>query len=332
MSRSAPTFYVLHGPDEFTSRAQLQAMRAQMGAAGTAELNITVFDGKNTTAADVLAAARAIPFLSDKRLIIVEGMLSWLTRRGAGQAARDDLATLAEGLADLPPWARVVFVESVTLPDGNPVLKLARTAPGGFHKTFDPPRNQASAARWIADHARSAYGAEIAPEAAAALAAVTGDDLRAADSELSKLATYTGGERPIGEEDVALLTPYVAEASIFEMVDALGRRDGATATRLLHRLLDDGEPLPIFGMIVRQFRLLIMAREFLNEGGSPRQAGSALGVHSFVGEKVAAQARAFTQEHLEAIYRHLLDTDVAIKTGKVDAGLALDLLIAGIAS
>jgi len=329
MSRSTPNFYVLHGPDEFTCRAQVQAMRAQMGDPGTADLNITVFDGKNATAADVLAAARAIPFLAEKRLVIIEGMLSWLARRGAGKAAKDELATLAEGLADLPSWARVVFVENVTLPDSNPVLKLAKTAPGGFHRTFEPPRNPA---RWIAGHARSAYGAEIEPAAAAALAAVTGDDLHAVDSELSKLAAYTGGERPIREADVALLTPYVAEASIFEMVDALGRRDGATAARLLHRLLEDGEPLPIFGMIVRQFRLLIMAREFLNEGGAPRQTGSALGVHPFVGEKVAAQARAFTQEHLEAIYRHLLDTDVAIKTGKVDAELALDLLIAGIAS
>ncbi|MCZ7540981.1 MAG: DNA polymerase III subunit delta [Anaerolineae bacterium] len=329
MSRSAPTFYVLHGPDEFTCRAQVQAMRGQMGDPGTADLNISVFDGKNATAADVLSAARAIPFLGDKRLIIVEGMLSWLTRRGAGKAAKDELAALAEDLADLPPWARVVFVESVTLPDSHPILKLARTVPGGFHKTFDAPRNPA---RWIVEHARSAYGAEIETAAATALAAVTGDDLHAADSELSKLAAYTGGERPISEADVALLTPYVAEANIFEMVDALGRRDGATAVRLLRGLLADGEPLPIFGMIIRQFRLLIMAREFLNEGGSPRQAGGALGVHPFVGEKVAAQAKAFTQEQLEAIYRHLLDTDLAIKTGKVDAALALDLLIAGIAS
>lgn len=329
MSRSAPTFYVLHGPDEFTCRAQVQAMRAQMGDPGTADLNISVFDDKSASAAEILAAAQAIPFLGEKRLVIVGGLLSWLTRRGAGKAAKDELTVLAEGLTELPPWARVVFVESVTLPDSHPILKLAKTVPGGFHKTFDAPRNPT---RWIVEHARSAYGAEIEPAAAAALAAVTGDDLHAADSELSKLAVYTGGERPISEADVALLTPYVAEVSIFEMVDALGRRDGATAVRLLHRLLADGEPLPIFGMIIRQFRLLIMAREFLNEGGAPRQAGSALGVHPFVGEKVAAQAKVFTQEQLEAIYRHLLDTDLAIKTGKVEAALALDLLIAGIAS
>lgn len=329
MTRNVPTFYVFHGPDEFSCRAQVQALRKHMGDPSIAELNTVVFDGQQVGAADVLAAASATPFLGDKRLVIVEGMLGWLTRRGAGKSARDDLETLSAGLVELPPWARVVFVETETLPDSHPILKLARTAPGGYHKLFEPPRNPA---RWIAERARSVYETDIEQAAATALALVIGDDLRAADNELAKLVAYTGGERPITEADVALLTPYVAEANIFDMVDALGRRDGRAALRLLHRLLQEDDPLPIFGMIVRQFRLLLLAREYLDQGGAPRQAGTVLGVHPFVAEKVTAQARAFTLAQLETVYRHLLETDVAIKTGKVDAALALDLLVAGIGS
>ena len=129
-----------------------------------------------------------------------------------------------------------------------------------------------------------------------------------------------------------LLTSYVSEANVFEMVDAIGKRDGATASRLLHRLLDQNDPLQLFGMIIRQFRLLILAREFLNEGGSPKEIGKAIGVHPFVGEKLAGQVKSFTLEQLETIYHHLLDTDIGIKTGKVEDVLALDLLIAGVAS
>lgn len=329
MTRSAPTFYVFHGPDEFSCRAQVQVLREHMGDPSVAALNTVVFDGRTASAADVLSAASAIPFLGDKRLVIVEGMLGWLARRGSGKAAKEELETLAAGLEELPPWARVVFVETETLPESHPILKLARTAPGGYHKLFEPPRNPA---RWLIERARSEYGAVLEQAAASALALVVGDDLRAADNELAKLAAYAGGERPITEADVALLTPYVTEANIFEMVDALGRRDSATALRLLHRLLQEDDPLPVFGMIVRQFRLLLLAREYLNEGGTPRQAGTVLGVHPYVGEKVSTQARVFTLEQLEAIYRYLLDTDVAIKTGKVDATLALDLLVAGVGS
>ncbi|MBN1565433.1 MAG: DNA polymerase III subunit delta, partial [Anaerolineae bacterium] len=113
--------------------------------------------------------------------------------------------------------------------------------------------------------------------------------------------------------------------------DALGRRDGKTASHLLHRLLEDGEALQLFGMMIRQFRLLIQAREYINAGGNPKGIGKAIGVHPFVGEKLGTQVRAFSLEHLEKIYHFLLDTDIAIKTGKVDDILALDLLIASIA-
>lgn len=329
MSKRAPTFYVLHGPDEFSCRAQLNTMRAQMGDPSLAELNTTVLDGKNATAADVISSAGAMPFLGDKRLVIVEGMLAWLARKGAGKAGKAQMDALLEGLSRLPEHARVVFVESETLPERHPVLKLAKTDPGGYHKLFDPPRD---ATRWIMNQAWQEYQTVIEPRAAAALAALIEKDLRAADSELAKLAAYVDGERPISEEDVALLTPYVAEADVFEMVDALGRRDGAAAARLLHRLLEDDDPLRLFGMIVRQFRLLILAREYLNEGGAPGQMGAAIGVHPYVAEKLARQVRVFALDQLEMIYHFLLETDTGIKTGKVGDVLALDLLVAGVAS
>jgi DNA polymerase-3 subunit delta len=327
MSKRAPTFYVFHGTDEFSCRAQLQAMRAQMG--DLSELNTSIFDGKTTAAGDVLAAASSVPFLSDKRLVIVEGMLTWLTRKGAGTVGKTQLADLVEGLPRLPDFARIVFVEPGALSDNHPILQLAKTDPGGFHKNFDPPRDPA---RWIILQARQEYGTEIEPRAAVALAGVIGEDLRAADSELAKLAAYVNDERPISEADVVELTPYVAEVDVFEMVDALGRRDGATAARLLHRLLENDDPLRLFGMMVRQFRLLILAREYLNSGGTPKQIGKAIGVHPYVGEKLGQQVSKFSLDQLEQIYHYLLETDIGIKTGKVDDILALDLLIAGISS
>jgi len=333
MSRRIPTFYVFHGPDEFSLRAQLQNLRSAMGDPSMADLNTTVFDGKQVSAAEVLAAASAMPFLSDKRLVIVEGMLTWLARKGAGKTGKAQLDDFVAGLPQLPDFARVVFVEPGTLSESNAILKLAKNEPNGYHKLFDPPRNPA---QWIITQARDVYGTPIVPQAATALALVlTHDDqvdLRAADSEIAKLATYVNFERPITEADVALLTPYRAEADVFDMVDALGKRDGATALKLLHRLLENDEALRLFGMIVRQFRLLLLAREYLNEGGTPKQIGQAIGVHPYVGEKLAQQVHAFTLGQIEQIYHNLLEIDYGIKTGKVDDVLALDLFFAGISS
>ena len=169
--------------------------------------------------------------------------------------------------------------------------------------------------------------------AAAALAAVIGTDLRAADSECVKLVTYVGGQRAINEADVALLTPYVAEAKIWDMVDALGRRDGKTATILTQRLLEDQDPFALLPMIYRQFRLLIQAREVLDAGGNKSDLMKFPDFRSdFVAGKSIDQARNFTMDQLESIYRYLLDTDHGIKTGRVNESLALDLLVAGLSA
>src|SRR5258708_7686310 len=59
MSRTPPTFYVLHGDDEFSRKAEVQNMKVRMGDPGTAELNTETFDGRSTVPGDVVAAGNA---------------------------------------------------------------------------------------------------------------------------------------------------------------------------------------------------------------------------------------------------------------------------------
>lgn len=330
MAQATPTFYVFHGDDLFAIEEEVARMRQRMGEdSADAALNIITFEGRTAEVADVFNAASALPFFADKRLVIVTGWLGWLGRSGAGKAGQETLGRIVEQLPRLPDWARLVFVEKEPLPEDNPVLRLARSEPRGYIRTFRLPQNPA---RWIVQRAEH-YGAAIEPGAVQALALLFSDNLVAADNELFKLAAYVGEGRPISEADVAALTPYVPEESVFEMVDALGRRDGRTATRVLHRLLEKGDPLALLGMVVRQFRLLIQAREHLERGaGRGTAMGRALGVHRFVAEKLEVQSRNFSLEDLEHIYHTLLDLDRRIKTGEIEAELALDVLIAGLSA
>jgi len=101
----------------------------------------------------------------------------------------------------------------------------------------------------------------------------------------------------------------------------------------LRRLLDTGEhPLGLLAMIARQFRLLIQVKELKAEGATPPDVAKRLGIHPFPARKLTNQATHFTAAQLEAVYRHLLDTDVAIKSGEIEAEVALDLLVAGLAT
>lgn len=331
MAKAAPTYYIFHGDDEFTRKAEVRTMRARMGTDSEADLNIRVIDGTQGTVADVLSDARSMPFLSDKRLIIVDGMLTWLTRKGAGKEARADLDRLVAALPILPEWARVVFVEPVKLSDSHPVLKLLQADTHGYEKEFKAPQPKEMAG-WIARRVVQ-YDTTIEPRAAVLLAEMVGPDYRAADSEIDKLAVYVGSERAINDADVLLLVSSTAESTMFQLVDQMGTRRGREAAATLHRLLDTRqEPLAILGMVNRQFRLLLQAKSFLEDGGDARELAKALGAAPFVVQKLTEQLRYYTAEQLEAVYRSLLDTDWKIKTGQIDGVLALDLLVAGLAS
>ncbi len=332
MSKTSPTFYIFHGTDDLRVGEEVARLRAAMGDSPNDEMNISEFDGEVTSTAEILNAATSFPFLADKRLVIVKGLLAHISRKGAGETGKQAVARLENDLPQLADWSRLVFVERVALPDSNKIIKLARSTAGGYEKAFNAPKDSTS---WIIKRAKEAYDVDIDGRAAQALASVTGEDLRRADNELIKLVNYVNAERPITEEDVAALTPYVAEANIFAMVDAIATGNGQTALTLLHQLLEADprdEGFGLYGMIVRQFRLLLLAKEHLLVQGSRVGLREALGVRSdYPANKAADQSRNFTLAQLEEIYRYLQDFDFKMKTGRISPQLALDLFIAGVA-
>lgn len=326
---SSPTFYIFHGDDDLRIDEEVGAMVARMNEQPNGDLNTAHFDGPAASVPEILGAAMAYPFLADKRLVIVKGLLAYITRKGAGETGKLAVEHLLTGLPDLPEWARVIFIERGKLADSNKILKLAQSGGNGYEKNFTVPKDST---QWIIGRARDVYGAKIEPGAATALASVTVGDLRRADNELLKLVSYAGTERPITEADVVLLTPYLAEANMFEMVDALAEGRGKAALSLVHRLLEtDADVFGLYGMITRQFRLLLLAKEHLTTGGAPKEIAQAISVHPYVAEKLAKQSRSFTLDGLESIYRALQDYDFKMKTGQIEPELALDLLIAGLA-
>lgn len=329
--KSTPTFYLLYGDEDMARTDAVNKIRAGLGNSPEAALNISEYDGENTSVHEILNAARSFPFLSDKRLVIVHGLIAHLTRKGAGESAKKDMETLLEALPNLPNYARLVLVERENLRKDSKLVKLAATHEKGYSKHFEAPKDSTD---WILKRAKTEYNATIELDAARALASVTGSDLRRADHELFKLVSYVDGQRPIREHDVILLTPYVAEANVFDMVDALAAGNGARALTLLHTSLEQDPSDPGFGLlalITRQFRLLLLTREHLASGGSAvgSAIADAIGINSsWQAEKLSKQSRAFSVRELEKIYRRLQKYDQDIKTGRIEIRLALEVFIA----
>jgi DNA polymerase-3 subunit delta len=170
----------------------------------------------------------------------------------------------------------------------------------------------------------------ISPHAAHVLASNVGSNLGILENEIEKLVLYKGAEATIEVQDVGLLSPYAAEASIFDLVDALGNRNSKQAAILLQKKMQEGaDPFYLFTMFVRQVRLLIQVKELADAGQRPPAISQTLKMASFVANKLYQQAQQFSLPQLEQIYHHLLEIDVGAKTGRSDMVTALNLLVAG---
>jgi len=329
-------YYLLHGPDTFSSAEEIAALKRQVGAPDVVDLNTNMLDGRTLTLAELSHACDALPFLSDRRLVIVEGLVARLSPGEKGRAVsasdKELLNQLVAYIPKLPATTDLVLVESDLVASKHPLYELAAQKGAGRVKAF-PVLKDAALEQWIAERAR-AKGVKIDAQAVHELALYTGNDLRLLDNELSKLATYAGAEQRVRVEDVHRLVSYVREESIFEMVDALGQRNGRVAMRLFHGLLGEGkEPLYVFSMIARQFRQLLQAKSLAEQQAELPQIMKELSLrHEFIATKLLAQARNFALGRLQGIYRELQRIDVAIKTGRVEPELALDVFITEICS
>ncbi len=321
--------FVVYG-DSFLVRQRLTSLESEHGAEGVMESNRHRMQGSQVSPGELLAVCQALPFLDVLRLVQVEGLLATAeSRPGGGRGRRggggsgDRWQPLVDAVPQMPDTTLLMLSDGA-ISANNPLLRqLARVC---TVEEQTAPRGE-QLARWIKETAEG-KGARISPGAIRSMADLVGGDLWTLDQELEKLSLYASG-REIGEPDVRLMVSQVREASIFEAVDAMIEGRPQAALRLLAQLREDGrEPQYIIAMVERQLRLLALARDSMERRLPQTELKRALGTSSdFVVRKTMEQARRHSKEEIAWRYDRLLDADLSVKQGRVDADLALELLV-----
>jgi DNA polymerase-3 subunit delta len=331
--------YLFHGPDDFTRTEKITHLQGELGDPTMAELNTARLEGRSVTLSELRQHTDAMPFLAGKRLVIVNGYLTYLGSKAEGGDSdptrpltnpanpekAQQVQALVEYLSRMPPTTDLVLVESKVLDRSHAVLKAVKEL-GGEITLFTVSDNLPT---WITRRVKE-HAAVIEPGAAELLARLVGPDLRVLNSELEKLALYVGGERPITRGDIDLLVPYTEEADQFGLANAIGQRNPRRAYDQLHKELDEGSnPMAILGSIATQIRSLLEVKDMAEQGMSPAQIAQAKGWKSdYAATARLKEANNFSMARLEQTLELLLEIDVAIKTGRMDSRLALDMLIA----
>ncbi len=321
MSDQSPSVYLLHGNDEYAIRSFLEErLKPKMGEETT--MDITTVDGGSKTIESIKTETQTVPFLTERRMVVIHNIKA-LTK---GKTNQEKFISLLDAV---PPTTALVLIEDELLENKHFLIRWIKKNPErSWMQVFALPKGPAMT-HWILEQAK-AMGGSFENQAAQLLASYIDEDPRLAKSEIDKLLIYVDYSRPVTETDVRDLVADVRQGDVFEMVDAIGYGDGQKAMFMLRRLLEDNKPLALFGMVIRQFRLLIQVRELMdkNPGQDHNEIAQRIGSHPYPIKKILPQAKIFTLPQLKTIYHQLSEIDQSIKNFQLEEELALDLLIA----
>jgi DNA polymerase-3 subunit delta len=324
-----PEIYLFDGDDEFAINESITKITSRLGDANIAEMNTTRLDGRSFTLSQLKDAVATVPFLASKRLVI----LSYPTSHLKDKQQQDEFINY---LSTEKPTSKLVLVEYDFLTsdkdrkdDRLNWLERWATSPSQVKRVYlrhHPQPSGGLMVKWIQDYAKK-MGGQFTPQAAILLTNLIGNDTRLASQEITKLLTYVNFARPVDTDDVEHLTPLTAKIGDFELVNALRNKDQRKAQALLHRSLQEDDPAWIFQSIAYQIRLLMIARELLDEHATINDIPKSLKIAPYPAKLALQSAERYSMIFLEMIYHRLLDLDVAIKTSQMDADLALELLV-----
>lgn len=303
--------YLLYGEESFLKQSYKKKLKEAV--AGDDTMNYNYFEGKGLDVNELISLSDTMPFFSDKRLIIIEDSGFFKTSSEA----------LADYLPMIPDTTCIVFVEDA-VDKRNRLFKKVKEL---GHAAEMKRQDSAQLARW-AGTILAQNGRKITGSSMNLFLERTGDDMENIRMELEKLISYTMGSDVVTTEDVEAVTTVQVTNKIFDMVNAIVTRKTRLAMDLYEDLLTLKEPpMRILFLIARQFNLLLLVKEMTAKGTDRGTIASKLKIPPFVAGKVSAQAGAFTREQILSYVKGCVEAEEAVKTGKMNDRMAVELLI-----
>ncbi|HSW58908.1 MAG TPA: DNA polymerase III subunit delta [Dehalococcoidales bacterium] len=324
--------YILWGEDEFSRVEALSEIKKGLGDFDVMYTNTNLLEGQKLTLNELRACVETAPFLSSHRLVVIKGLLERFEPKDKSARPKkgpreDESAALAGCINRMPPSTILVLTDTIefkkTSLHNNPLFTAISEKANV--RSF-PVLKGSKLSQWIQSRVAH-YSSSISVQATNLLMGYVGGDLFTMSNEIQKLTAYTAGRR-IEEKDVRAVVAASQEADIFMLVDAILDHKAGVAEQILQKLLQSGVVAPqILALLARQVQALIQIKELKALKKSSSEIQSHLGIFSpFLWERMSTRAQRYTLDGLKEIYRKLLETDVAIKTGRYEADLAINIL------
>ena len=253
-------------------------------------MNFNHYEGRNIDVKELIDLCETMPFFADRRVVLLEDT-------GFFKNKCDELA---DYMKELPDYLCLIFVEN---------------------------EDEKTLMRWAAGLLKK-EGKMITQRDMELLLTMTGVDMGNLRMELEKIISYTGDRDVVTGEDIQQVCTTQTQNKIFDMVRAVTEKNQKRALDLYYDLLTLKEPpMRILFLLAKQFRQLLLVIEYAEEGIPQPVMASRLGVPSFVVKNIAVCARSYRISELRQAVTDFVDAEEAVKTGRLQDVLSVELLI-----
>jgi len=307
--------YFLSGEDSYSINLTLNIISKSVDTYITSEFDKEIFHGKEITLQNVLSNASTFPFGSQKKLIVLKEFEEIKDKK--------ELKNYAVSPSE--------FTVLIIIHNGSLPKKL--TEP---FKTLNELNflYEAKALKgkyllsWLSSFAAS-KNKTLDNTNAQLLVDLIGENREMLEAQLDKIFTYLGERTEITFEDIKKLSVALKEFSIFDLQDAVAKKDSSETLKIAFNMLDNGKELTeILNYFTRYF--LTVSRVFeLDRDKIPQSEGAKiLGIHPFYYMKCRELRKSYTDKDLLNVSRALLKADIAIKTTNTDKKTLATILFA----
>lgn len=292
-----------------TDAAKIDATRVRLRARAEREggvASLQVFEsGEGRGGPDHEAFLAALPALSlteSRRYILADGVERWRDRQ---------LDAVTAALGDLPPDLTVVLIARAKIPPK--LVEAVSQADGEVHE-FEAPKAWEMPRALVGEAKR--LGFRLEPTAGKVLVDRMGTDSLRLELELKRLALWAGEGGTVSAEDLDAMIADTSEAAVWALSDALLERDASAALAVAERLISQGENItPLIYGLASQLRKACFAAGQLEQGVSPKQLESGLGMHPYAARKLIDRVRNGSLSELREATEALADLEVWCRGG-----------------
>lgn len=304
--------YLLCGEEAYLKKQYKDKLKRAM-ADPDDSMNFSAYEGKGINPKEVIDLAETLPFFADRRVILIENSGFF----------KNSCEELAEYMPQIPETTHFIFVED-EIDKRSKLYKAVKNA--GKIVEFTS-QTEELLTRWVLTRIKK-EGKNITGSVMQLFLNKVGNDMGNIDRELEKLLCYCMEKEVIEAADVEAVTTEQTTNKVFDMVNAIAEHNQRKALDLYYDLLTLKEPpMRIMYLISRQFQILLNIKDMSGKGFDNAAVAKNAGIPPFAVRRNLSQAKGFTMQQLKQAIRDGVDYEEAVKTGRMNDQMAVELFL-----